>query len=274
VSLCASASVRVLLPKETNLSVGVERSIAPLPSPPPRCAGGGNPVIIVETSLHRELKSFYADEEAQFEVPLGRYRIDVVVGERLVEVQHGSLSAIRDKIRKLVKDHDVTVVKPIVVRKRLVKLSKKGGRVKGQRLSPKRGRLLDLFDELVHFTRAFPHPRLTLDVPLVDIEELRYPGHGRRRRWRKNDFQVEDQKLVEVHETHTFRTAQDLVGLVPDGLPDPFHTGHLAEALDVHRWIAQRVAYCFRNMGAVEQVGKSGNALLYRFTDERRAKSA
>ena len=40
----------------------------------------------------------------------------------------------------------------------------------------------DLFDDLVHFTRVFPHRRLTLEVPLVDIEEWRYPGHGRRRR--------------------------------------------------------------------------------------------
>ncbi len=228
----------------------------------------------METSLHRELKNFYADEGAEFEVPLGRYRIDVVSGDRLIEVQHGSLSAIRDKIRALIRDHEVTVVKPIVVRKRLVKLSKKGGRVKGRRLSPKRGQLLDLFDELVHFTRAFPHPRLTLEVALVDIEELRYPGHGRRRRWRKNDFQVEDQKLLEVHETHTFRTAADLVGLVPKGLPDPFHTGHLAKVLGIHRWTAQRIAYCFRNMGAVEQVGKAGNAILYQFMAEPRAKSA
>jgi hypothetical protein len=228
----------------------------------------------VETSLHRELKSFYADEKARFEVPLGRYRIDVVTGERLVEVQHGSLSAIRDKIRTLVRDHEVTVVKPIVVRKHLVKLSKKSGRVKERRLSPKRGQLLDLFDELVHFTRAFPHPRLTLDVLLVDIEELRYPGHGRRRRWRENDFQVEDQRLLQVHATHTFRTARDLIDLVPDTLPDPFHTGHLAKSLDVHRWIAQRVAYCLRNMGAVTQAGKKGNALLYRFAAESRARSA
>lgn len=228
----------------------------------------------METSLHRELKSFYADDAAQFEVPLGQYRIDVVTGNRLIEIQHGSLAAIRDKIRTLVGEHEVTVVKPIVVRKHLVKLSKKGGRVKERRLSPKRGRLLDLFDELVHFTRAFPHPRLTLDVMLVEIEELRYPGHGRRRRWREDDFQVEDQRLIEVHETHTFRTARDLIDLVPDKLPDPFHTGHLAEALGVHRWIAQRVAYCFRNMGAVTEAGKKGNAFLYRFASDSRARSA
>ncbi len=228
----------------------------------------------METSLHRQLKSLYADDASQFEVPLGRYRIDVVNGGRLVEIQHGSLAAIRDKIRNLVGRHEVTVVKPIVVRKYLVKLSKKGGHVKERRLSPKQGQLLDLFDELVHFTRAFPHPRLTLDVILVEVEEWRYPGHGRRRRWRENDFQVEDQRLLEVRETHTFRTAADLIDLVPGRLPDPFHTGDLAEAMGTHRWIAQRVAYCFRNMGAVTEAGKKGNAHLYRFAGQSQVRSA
>lgn len=219
----------------------------------------------METSLHRELKTLYADRHARFEVPVGKYRVDVVSGRRLVEIQHGGLAAIRDKVRKLLEDHRVLVVKPIVVRKLLVKQSAKGGKVTGRRLSPKRGRLLDLFDELVHFTRVFPHRRLTLEVPLVDVEEWRYPGHGRRRRWRKNDHQVEDQKLVSVRETHRLRTSSDLLGLIDCPLPSPFHTGHLAESLEVERWIAQRIAYCCCRAGAIRQVGKQGNARLYEF---------
>ncbi|MBN1911248.1 MAG: hypothetical protein JW818_15995, partial [Pirellulales bacterium] len=198
----------------------------------------------METSLHRELKDLYAGDGARLEAPVDRYRIDVVTDGRLVEIQHGSLAAIRDKVRRLVHEHDVLVVKPIVVRKLLVKQKSKGGRVTDRRLSPKRGRLLDLFHELVHFTTVFPHRRLTLEVPLVDIEEWRYPGHGRRRRYRANDHQVEDQKLVTVHEIHRFRTADDLIELVACPLPRPFHTGHLAQSLDVDRWIAQRIAYC------------------------------
>ena len=46
---------------------------------------------------------------------------------------------------------------------------------------------LDLFDDLVHFTRAFPHPRVAIEAPLVEVEELRCPGHGRRR-WRRAYF--------------------------------------------------------------------------------------
>ena len=135
-----------------------------------------------------------------------------------------------------------------------------------RRASPKRGRLLDLFDELVYFTRVFPHKRLTLEVVLVDIEELRYPGHGRRRRRRENDFQIADQRLVRVVQSHSFRTLSDLRRLLPAELPPTFHTGHLATALQVPRWIAQRIAYCLRETGGVRVVGKEGNAILYRYS--------
>jgi hypothetical protein len=224
----------------------------------------------METSLHRQLKTTYAQGDAQVEVPVGRFRIDVMRDDQLVEIQHGALAAIRDKIGVLVQQYQVLVVKPIIVRKTIVRQDAKGGRVVGRRRSPKQGKILDLFEELVYFTRVFPHENLTLEVPMVDIEEWRYPGHGRRRRWRKGDHQVEDQKLVEISATHRFQRAADLAELLPARLPTPFHTGHLAQLLDEPRCIAQRIAYCFRHMGVTREVGKQGNARLYQFVDARR----
>src|SRR3954463_16402361 len=102
----------------------------------------------METSLHRQLKQHYATEGALIEQRLGRYRIDVVRGKELVEIQLASLTSIRDKIAALVKKHDVLVVKPIIVSKHLVKLRRSGGRVVSRRRSPKKRSLLDIFDEL------------------------------------------------------------------------------------------------------------------------------
>ena len=217
----------------------------------------------METSLHRQLKEYYARSEARYEVPVDGFRIDVVNGKILVEIQHGSLAAIRDKLRQLLKRHTVHVVKPIVARKCLVKQSRKGGREKSRRWSPKRRKILSIFDELVYFTKVFPHKRLTLHVPLVEVEELRYPGHGRRRWRRATDFEVEDQQLTEIVEEVSFRTLGDLCRLLPENLPSPFHTGDLAEQLAVERMVAQRMAYCLREMKALRTVGKQGNAWLY-----------
>jgi hypothetical protein len=217
----------------------------------------------METSLHRQLKQHYAGEGASQETRLGKYRIDVVRGKQLVEIQHGSLAAIRDKIQQLVAHHRVLVVKPLVVRKYLVRCAGKDGPEVSRRLSPQRGSALSLFDELVYFTRVFPHRNLTLETPLVEIEEWRYAGHGRRRRWRRNDFQVADQKLVRLLGVERYRSAGDLLRMIPTSLPSPFDTGQLAAALQVRRWIAQRMAYCLRHCRAIRQVGKSGNAWLY-----------
>jgi hypothetical protein len=219
----------------------------------------------METSLHRDLKALYAGRDAKLEVTLGDYRIDVVSGDQLVEIQHGSLSAIRDKVRRLLAKHRVLVVKPIVASKLLVKRTARGGRVTDRRMSPKRGRVLDLFDDLVYFTRVFPHERLVLEVPLVEIEEWRYPGHGRRRRWRHTDHEVEDRRLLAIEKTYRLRTAADVGLLITCPLPRPFHTGQLAVSLGVERWVAQRIAYCLRKIGTVREIGKQGNARLYEF---------
>jgi hypothetical protein len=225
----------------------------------------------METSLHRQLKERYLTDGAAVEQRVGRYRIDVARPGELVEIQLASLTAIRDKIRALVEEHRVLLVKPIIARKTLVKRGRTGGRVIERRLSPKRGQLVDLFEELVHFTRVYPHRKLTLEVVLVEIEEWRYPGHGRRRWRRPGDHQVEDQRLVDVLEVHRFRTADDLCRFLPQGLPKQFHTGQLAEQLGVQRWIAQRMAYCLREMGAVKVVGKQRGAWLYEQRGRRRA---
>ena len=111
--------------------------------------------------------------------------------------------------------------------------------------------------------RVFPHRNLVLEVPLVKIEEWRYPGHGRRRWRRATDHQVEDQRLLGVEQVHEFRTADDLGRLLPGELPTPFSTEHLAQALGVHRSFARTMAYALRETGAIKQIAKQGNALLY-----------
>ncbi len=220
----------------------------------------------METSLHRQLKALYASGDgARTEVRLGEYRIDALQKNTLVEIQHGSLAAIRTKIGKLLADgHRVLVVKPIVAKKMIVKQDAQGGQMVSRRLSPKRGVVLDLFHELIYFTQVFPHKKLVLEVLLVEVDELRYPGHGKRRRWRKDDHTVEDQRLVSVNEVHRFATLKDLWQLMPANLPQPFHTGHIADGLGVARWVAQRMAYCLVKTGATKEVGKAGNARLYR----------
>ncbi len=217
----------------------------------------------METTLHRQLKNHFAGPDARLEVTVGRYRIDIVDGDRLIEVQHSSLASLRDKVRVLLKKHDVAIIKPIIARKRLVNLDKQDGEPVSERWSPKRGTALDLFQELLFFTSVFPHRRLTLRIPLIEIEETRFPK--RRRNRRRGQFKVQDQRLLSILSEETYRTTSDLRRLLPETLPAKFGTFELARELKVHRSIAQRIAYCLRETGCTVIAGKQGNSLQYRF---------
>ncbi len=216
----------------------------------------------METSLHRQLKSLYSAQADCREVRLDRFRIDAVDGGRLIEIQQGSLAALRDKIRTLLQTHDVTVVKPLAARKLLIRRKRPGGAIVSMRYSPKRETVADLFADLVHFVDVFPHDRLTLEVVFTLQEEHRIAAP--RRRWRGPDFRVADRILTGVEGRLTLRTAGDLAGLLPSGLGEIFSTDAIARTAGMPRWLAQKMAYCLRKTGAVDVVGKQGNTWLYR----------
>ena len=74
---------------------------------------------------------------------------------------------------------------------------------------------------------------------------------------------MEDRRLVTVRERYEFRTAADLLTLLPPTLPESFTTADIAREADIPRWLAQKMAYCLRKTEAVHVVGKTGNAMLY-----------
>ena len=215
----------------------------------------------METTLHRQLKALYATDLSRHEVSVDGYRIDVVAGNRLIEIQHGSLGAIRDKVRDLLHRHDVLVVKPLAARKYLVKRRRRGGKIASARYSPKRESFFDLFGDLVHFVDVFPHPRLTIECLLTEQEEARIVRRGRK--WFRKNYRVEDRQLRTVQDRLILRSTDDLSRMLPPDLPEPFTTADIARQAAIPRWLAQKMAYCLRKTSAVTVVGKTGNALLY-----------
>jgi hypothetical protein len=218
----------------------------------------------METSLHQQLKRCYAQGDENTEVVLGNYRIDAIRDGELIEVQCASLSAIRDKCQDLLARHALRVVKPVIVRTRIAKVNKSGGPIVSSRMSPKRGDVLDVFDELIYFTRVFPHPNLVVEAPLIHVQEVRGPAKAKRRRRWKKDYKVEDVTLEKIDGTLEFRVPADLLKLI--NLPasaDPFNTADIAAAIKRPRSVAQHIAYVLRKTGAIDQSGRTKSGIVY-----------
>jgi hypothetical protein len=227
----------------------------------------------LETELHRTLKAHYAFDPSQTEVRIGSYRIDAIDDQnRLVEVQHAGLGAIRDKIADLLSlKHCVRIVKPIIANKWIVTLDAKGTSIARRRRSPKRSCHQDIFAELLHFTRVYPHKNLVLEVPLVDVEEIRLP---KIKRWRRSKpYKTIEQRVLNIGESLWLTTNHDLLALadIPGNLI--FDTATLAKWMDRPRWFAQQVAYVLKHCGAIAEVGKRGNSKLYQAVVKKASRS-
>jgi hypothetical protein len=178
---------------------------------------------------------------------------------RLIEVQSGPLGPLRRKLARLLAGHRLRIVKPVVMRRRIVRRVRRDGPDLSARCSPKRGALHDVFDDLVGVACVFPHANLEIEVLAVTIEEVRVP------RRRRPGYAVADRRLDTIEETIALLRADDLWALLPghcDGRM-PFTTRGLAQQLDRPLWFAQRVAYCLRLSGAAHVVGKSGRLQTY-----------
>ena len=215
----------------------------------------------METSLHRALKDRYGlSSGGRCEVTVEGFRIDAVEPcGQLVEIQSGALGPLRAKLGRLLPRHRVRVVKPVVLERRVVRRNRLDGADLSSRRSPKRGTLVDVFEDLVGLARSFPHPNLGIEILGVAIDEIRTP----RRRW--PGYKIADRRLGEVRERVLLEKPADLWQLFPGGhdWTVPFSTIDISARTDRPQWLAQRMAYCLRHSGAARTVGKAGNRLIY-----------
>ena len=215
---------------------------------------------LAETDLHAALKRHYAGADGEQEVRVGGYWIDVRRGATLIEIQTSNFSSMRPKLAKLLAEHEVVLVHPVVAVKHLVWLDAEGN-VERRRKSPARGRVEDIFAQLVAFPELIGHPNLTLEVVLTCEEAVRRPAEKRKRFDR--GWTPVNRRLLEVVGERVFVLPADFAALLPSHLPSPFTNHDLAGAAHLPPRLTQRMTYCLRRMGVIRAEGKRGRAVAY-----------
>ena len=221
--------------------------------------------LINEKPLHASLKQWYARPGDRFEVPVDGYVIDIVRDNLLIEIQTRNFGSINSKLSKLIRSHEVRLVYPVVQEKWIVRRATDAAGLTIRRKSPKRGRLEDLFWELVSIPHLLSNPNFSLEVLLTREEEVRrYEG---KRKWRRKGWVSEGRRLVDVLDRRSFRESVDWLAFVPEGLQS-FTTKDLATAANTRRDLAQKMAYCLRQARMLEMIGKQGRCNLYRVANK------
>jgi hypothetical protein len=214
-----------------------------------------------ESHLHAALKEWLAEPGDRFEQPVAGYTIDLVRGERLIEIQTANFGALRGKIGRLHPTHPLTIVHPVPSNTWIVKQDGENRPI-SRRKSPRHATLHHLFHQLVHLPELITLPGITLELLLVDVEEIRQQGRGRN--WRRNGWGVCERRLLRVHSRHRFTSPHDYLALLPDNLPELFTSADLAATLPIPPALARRMLWCLRHAGLIVPAGKRQRTVLYR----------
>ncbi len=217
-----------------------------------------------ESSLHYGLKQFYTQDGGITEVWIDGYLIDVVKNQQLIEIQTGNFNAIKTKLENLINAYEVRVVFPIALEKFLILRDTQSVFI-SRRRSPKKGRIEDVFNQLVFLSHLASHPNFSLEVLFTSEEEYRVKdGLGS---WRRRGISITDRRLLSILGRIVLAQKADFSYLVPSSLMHAFTNIELAQELDISRRLAGKMTYCLTNMGILERSGKKGKAFLFRRPD-------
>jgi hypothetical protein len=214
-----------------------------------------------ESSLHSSIKKWYFVEGDRIEAKVDDFIVDLVRGDLLIEIQTANFSAIKPKLRLLLKNHKVRLVYPISRKKWIVHRSMSNGEITGRRMSPKRGSLYDLFSELIRISDLFPIGNLSVEVLMIEVEEI-WCNDGKGS-WRRKGASIEDRKLISILESVMFENKMDFLRILPKDLPNPFTNRNLAENLRIPINQSRKMTYSLRKIGTIKDAGKNRNQMLF-----------
>ncbi|MHA2400639.1 MAG: hypothetical protein ACXADU_17340 [Promethearchaeota archaeon] len=214
-----------------------------------------------ESSFHSALKQWYKEPGDKIEAPVDNYIIDIVRNGSLIEIQTKNFSAIKRKLENLVITHPVRLVYPIIKDKWIRYIDLRSGDEIRNRLSPKHGSYIDIFEELIRIPEIISNPNFTIELLLTQIEEIQV--NDWKGGWRRKGWSISDRRLVRILERREFYTPVDFLMLKPIDLRSPFTNMDLAKSLKKSVHFARKMSYCLRKMGILKVVGKKGKAFLF-----------
>lgn len=214
-----------------------------------------------EKTTHAILKNFYAPDEDTHEVPIENYVADIFTGEEIIEIQTRQFNKMREKLAVFLPLYPVTIVHPIPREKWLIWIDEETGEFSQKRKSPAKGSSYDAFAELYKIKMFLKDPNLKIRLILLDMEEYKLLN-GWSKDKKKGSTRYDRIPLQMVEEVK-IDCLQDYMQFVPYELEEPFTVKTFAKAAKIKVGRAQVVVNILFYVGAIERVGKEGNAYLY-----------
>lgn len=218
-----------------------------------------------EKTLHSVIKNYIEPDEQKQEVKLGRFYVDILNDSGIVEVQTQNFNLLRRKLDVFLPEHTVTVAYPMIAEKWLYWIDEETGEVSKRRKSPIRGSYYRAFVELYKIKQYLTNSNLRIRLMLINMEEYRMLNG-----WsedKKKGSTRHDRIPMSIVEEQIISTVEDYQMLIPPTLGETFTSKDFMKEAKISPKMAQCGMNVLFYVGAVERVGKKGNAYVYKRRD-------
>jgi len=128
--------------------------------------------LLSEKTLHSTLKYYFADEKYH-EKKIGNYYVDILIDNKIYEVQTANFNKLREKLNFLLRDYDITIIYPVIHKKIIFWVEESTNEITNGRLSNKKGNYINIFPELYKIKQYLNNNNLHLKLVLINVDEYK-----------------------------------------------------------------------------------------------------
>ena len=215
-----------------------------------------------ETHLHRTLKNLYSSEDAVQEMALEGFICDIYRKGSVIEIQTSKLSALKNKLEKLLPIYPIKIIYPIIENAYILTLNADGSR-RSYRKSPKHGTFYQLFREISGIIRYIDNPNLSIQLLYIDCEVIKIDDKQGRSRYKRP--RIIDKKLLKIHRQDSFQGSDSFVAPFLGQLPDIFISADMRK-LGAKEYTSYVISF-LKKSKKIAFYTKAGRYHVYKKTD-------
>lgn len=214
-----------------------------------------------EKTVHSVLKSYYAPDNINHEIKVGGFVADICTGNEIIEIQTRNFDKLRRKLHAFLSFAPVTVVYPIHNIKYIRWVNPQTGEISPPRKSSRKGTPYSIFPELYKIKEFLLHPNFNIEIVMLNLEEYKYLD-GWSKDKKKGSTRC-DRIPTELVAELMISRKEDYQLLIPELLEAMFTSKDFKKASGLPLHAAQTALNILYFVGAVDRVGKKGNAFIY-----------
>ena len=179
--------------------------------------------------MHRTLKLYYEPNEDNHEIEFLGSVADIKNGDGIIEIQRAAFVNLIPKLNRFLAESPVTVVHPIIAKKRVKRLDPETGEISFSGRTVRGKTVYDSFYEIFKIREFIGREGFTLILLLLDCDEYRIPDKSARR-GRGGERRLEAIP-TEILAEYKLVTPSDYLSFLPDHLGDSFTEAEFRKAV-------------------------------------------